>query len=104
MATETVERQWQMRKLGTGDYLLPANSVQQTDRYYRIRKWVDGPHAGVERVRTVWALLVGYGYDLDRLSLESSPWDMPEWRDLGDYPSRTEAVVAALEHDRTVDQ
>lgn len=95
-------RQWQMRRLSTGDYLLPANSVERTDRFYRLRKWTDGPHLGAERTRIVWSLFVGAGCDMDHLALELAPWDMPEWRELGEYPTRSEAIAAAVQHDEQV--
>ena len=88
-----------MRRLSTGDYLLPANSVRSTDRYYRITKWEDGPHLGAERGRTVWSLFVSYGYDLDGLSLELVPWSMPEWQELGEFDTRAEAIAHALQDD-----
>lgn len=95
----TMERQWSMRRLDTGDYLLPANSVKETGRYYRIRKWEDGPNLGAEARRFVWSVFVGQEDDLDELSLRLVPWDMREWTEIAECSTRGDAVVAALEHD-----
>lgn len=95
------ERAWTMRRLDTGDYLLPANSVKTTDRYYRLRRWTDGPHLGAQHTRTVWSLFVIYGYKLEHMALEVAPWESPEWHEVGEYPTRAAAIEAAIAHDES---
>lgn len=95
------ERHYQMRRLDTGDYLLPANSVENTDRYYRIIRWQDGPHLGAERNRIVWSLFAIEGWKLAAVPelLRLTPHGDPAWSEISENDTRAEAVADALRHD-----
>lgn len=49
MTTETPERKYALRKVGKGDWLLPANDVETSGRFWRLSTYEEGPSHGSRR-------------------------------------------------------
>lgn len=88
------ERRYAMQRVAAGDYLLPSNGGRVL---WRIRRYTDGPSAGLEipRDRDFWGvwrwdgeIVPGAALDLD----DWSRWDFWE----GSHDTRADAVDAAL--------
>lgn len=90
--TDTPEHLWSMRRLGSGDYLLPSNDLRHV---FRIIASTEGPSSGIDEWRTdrrVWSVRLWTG---PRLGVDPDAWH--HWQEIkGLIPRRADAVDAAL--------
>lgn len=91
----TVERKYRMTRIGTGDYILPANDGET---FWRISKYSDGPSYGLyewKRDRTFWGAWKWHS----ALAIQKAddPLDWENWDQwVGACATRQEAINGAL--------
>lgn len=98
-------RRWALTKLDAGRYYLHGNDVEASATGYgrggtlfRMERWVDGPHLGVERVAVRWTLSEARWDDVRR-SMESAvgdPFGDVAWEHVAELDTRRDCISEAV--------